>query len=181
MSEKSVVILGVGNVLQKDDGIGVYASAYLDANYIFTPTVKLINGGVEGINLLNTFLNNNQIIILDTLLIDDEPGTVYNIPTYELRDMTIHSGSAHEVGILECLDMIQLLGYELPHTNVIGIIPKDISLEIGLSDNLHVKFEQYIAAIIEHLNSCGIQLYLKEKRSSLKEIIEGFRDPSKTK
>ena len=54
----SIVVLGVGNVLEEDDGIGIYAAAYLRANYTLSPHVQVIDGGVEGINLLNLFLEN---------------------------------------------------------------------------------------------------------------------------
>jgi len=50
-----MVILGTGNVLQKDDGLGVYAATYLKNNYTFSPAVEIINGGVEGINLFSVF------------------------------------------------------------------------------------------------------------------------------
>ena len=48
-----MTILGIGNVLQKDDGLGVYASTYLKENYSFSKDVSIINGGVEGINLFS--------------------------------------------------------------------------------------------------------------------------------
>ena len=48
-----MVIIGIGNVLQKDDGLGVYAASYLNDNYTFSKEVEIINGGVEGIHLFN--------------------------------------------------------------------------------------------------------------------------------
>ncbi|HHD83588.1 MAG TPA: hydrogenase expression/formation protein, partial [Campylobacteraceae bacterium] len=55
--ERGFVLLGIGNVLQKDDGIGVYAAEYLLRNYTFSPEISIINGGVEGIKLLDIFID----------------------------------------------------------------------------------------------------------------------------
>ena len=57
-----LAILGVGNILEKDDGIAIYATKYLEVNYSFEPCVDIINGGVEGINLLNMFMEYKHII-----------------------------------------------------------------------------------------------------------------------
>ncbi len=53
MKTDKTILLGIGNVLQKDDGIGIYAAEYLLHNYSFSPNLSIINGGVEGIKLLD--------------------------------------------------------------------------------------------------------------------------------
>lgn len=174
-----VVVLGVGNVLEEDDGIGIYACAYLNANYTFTPEIEVINGGVEGINLLNLFLENDRIIILDTINLDDEAGSIYNIPSYELSGYGLNSGGAHEVGVMQCLDMIELMGHPLPESNVIGIIPKSITFHMGLSDELSEQFNVYINTVINYLKTLEIDAAPKETLTSLNEIIEGFKYPSR--
>jgi hydrogenase maturation protease len=94
----SIVVLGVGNVLEEDDGIGIYAASYLDTNYVLSDHVQIIDGGVEGINLLNLFLENDHIIILDTINLNDTPGSIYNIPSYELSGYGLNSGGAQKLG-----------------------------------------------------------------------------------
>ncbi len=175
----SIVVLGVGNVLEEDDGIGIYACAYLNANYTFSPNIEVINGGVEGINLLNLFLENDRIIILDTINLDDEAGSIYNIPSYELSGYGLNSGGAHEVGVMQCLDMIELMGHPLPESNVIGIIPQSITFHMGLSDALENRFNDYIKTVINYLKTIGIEATSKGTFTSLTEIIEGFKYPSR--
>ncbi len=175
---RSMVVLGVGNVLEEDDGVGIYASAYLDANYTFSDHVQIIDGGVEGINLLNLFLDNDHIIILDTINLDDTPGSIYNIPSFELSGYGLNSGGAHEVGVMQCLDMIELMGKPLPKSNVIGIIPKSITFHMGLSDALMDQFEVYIATVLAYLKSCDVEVIPKERPFSCREIIELFKYPT---
>ncbi|MDD2830001.1 MAG: HyaD/HybD family hydrogenase maturation endopeptidase [Sulfuricurvum sp.] len=173
------VVLGVGNVLEEDDGVGIYACAYLNANYTFTPDIEIINGGVEGINLLNLFMENDRIIILDTINLDDEAGSIYNIPSYELSGYGLNSGGAHEVGVMQCLDMIELMGHPLPESNVIGIIPKSITFNMGLSDELSEHFSSYINTVINYLRTLEIDATPKEVHKALLEIIEEFKYPSR--
>ncbi|MDP2850634.1 MAG: HyaD/HybD family hydrogenase maturation endopeptidase [Sulfuricurvum sp.] len=175
----SIVVLGVGNVLEEDDGVGIYACAYLNANYTFCPEIEIINGGVEGINLLNLFLENDRIIILDTINLDDEAGSIYNIPSFELSGYGLNSGGAHEVGVMQCLDMIELMGHPLPESNVIGIIPKSITFEMGLSDKLSEQFSTYINTVINYLKTIEIDVTPNETHTSLNEIIEAFKYPTR--
>jgi hydrogenase maturation protease len=174
----SVVVLGVGNVLEEDDGVGIYASAYLEANYTLSDHVQIINGGVEGINLLNLFLENDRIIILDTINLDDKPGSIYNIPSCELCGYGLNSGGAHEVGVMQCLDMIELMGHPLPESNVIGVVPERITFRMGLSDVIEAQFEPYIAAILAYLQMCGIDVVKRETQQTLLEIIDIFKYPT---
>ncbi len=172
-----MVILGIGNVLQKDDGIGVYATTYLYKNYTFSPSIKIINGGVEGINLLDIFIENDEIIILDTISIEDKPSTIYNIPSHELGGYGLNSGSAHEIGVLQCLDMLDLQDLPRPKSNIIAIIPSDITFEFNLSPTLKESFDDYIKVILADLKKRDIE-FEKSSNITLDQIINSFKDPS---
>jgi len=175
---KKIVLLGIGNVLQKDDGIGVYAAEYLIQNYTFIPAVNIINGGVEGINLLDIFINNDEIIILDTISIKDTPGSIYNIPSQELGGYGLNSGSAHEIGVLQCLDMLDLQDLPRPKSNIIAIIPEEISFEFALSTTLMRTFSDYIKVILADLEQKGIEAKQNKTEIPLERIIIKFKNPS---
>jgi len=170
----SLAILGVGNILEKDDGIAIYATKYLETNYRFSPELHIINGGVEGINLLNLFMDYSHIIILDAIEIDDKAGSIYHIPSEELTGYGINSGGAHELGVLQCFDILEMMGKELPKSSVIGIIPKTIDVEIGLSSLMQEKFLTYIKVIIKVLEENGFTCKQVDE-ISLETIIEEFK------
>ncbi len=73
--------MGIGNILEKDDGVGVYASTYLKRNFEFFSKVEIINGGVEGIHLLNRLEEHKEILLLDAIEIEDNPSSIYLIPS----------------------------------------------------------------------------------------------------
>ena len=170
-----MVVLGIGNVLQKDDGLGVYASTYLERNYTFTPEIRVINGGVEGINLFSVFEENDNILILDAIEIEDEPGSIYLIPSHELAGKGLNSGGAHEIGVIQCLDMLELQDKPLPKSTLLGIIPHHVTFEIALSETITEAFEGYIKVALDFLKKEGIQSVPKMHTATLEEIIRECR------
>lgn len=128
-----MVIIGIGNVLEKDDGMGVYAATYLNENYAFPKGIKIINGGVQGINLFNVVEENDHIVILDSIGLNDTPASIYAIPAQEISGYGLNNGGAHEIGILQCMDMLELQGKPVPQTIVIGIVPAEVTFEFALS------------------------------------------------
>ncbi len=175
---KKLAILGVGNILEKDDGVAVYATKYLEENYTFVPYIDIINGGVEGINLLNLFMEYEYILILDAIEIDDKPGSIYHIPSDKLTGYGLNSGGAHEIGVLQCFDILELMGKELPQSSVLGIVPHIIDVEIALSKTLTQIFPKYIDTLVNILEEkFMIEVCKNTQETSLQSIIEKFKNP----
>ena len=180
MDNTKFVILSVGNILELDDAVAIYATSYLQKNYLFDPAIQIIDGGVEGINLLNLFIENDSILIIDAIDIDDKAGSIYHIPSSELSGYGINSGGAHEVGVLQCLDILELMGKPLPKSSVLGIVPQKVEVGIGLTPTLKTEFKNYIDTIIKILKEENINAIKKSDELSLEAIIELFINPEKT-
>jgi len=175
---KKLAILGVGNILEKDDGIAIYATKYLEKNFTCKPEIDIINGGVEGINLLNLFMEYEYILILDAIEIDDEAGSIYHIPSEKLTGYGLNSGGAHEIGVLQCFDILELMGKELPSSSVLGIVPKTIDVEIGLSELMYEKFPIYLQTLCTLLEKeFHIEVRKNDEAYPLERIIEKFKNP----
>lgn len=179
MHKKSFAILSVGNILQKDDGVAIYATSYLEQNFDFEPSINIINGGVEGINLLNVFIEYKQILILDAIEIDDEAGSIYHIPSTELTGYGLNTGGAHEVGVIQCIDMLELMNKPLPQSSIVGIVPQSIDVDVGLTPLLSERFEEYIDVILSILKKENINSKKKERSISLEQIISDFNHPNR--
>ena len=173
-----MVIIGIGNVLQKDDGLGVYAASYLHENYTFTEDVQIINGGVEGIHLLNVLEENKHVVVLDCLQLNDSPASIYAIPAKEISGYGLNNGGAHEIGILQCMDMMELQGKEIPQSIVIGIVPAEVTFAFGLSPELIDAFDGYISVVLQYLQKEGIGHSKKEVFVPLQSIMDRAKDPS---
>lgn len=175
MDKINFTILGVGNILELDDAVAVYATEYLEKNYTFEPEVNIINGGVEGINLLNVFMENNHILILDAINIDDKAGSIYHIPSSELSGYGVNSGGAHEVGVMQCLDMLELMDKPIPESSVLGIVPELVEVRIGLSDTLMNSFDVYIDTVLKILEKENITALKNQQTTTLDAIIGKYK------
>ncbi|MDQ7060962.1 MAG: hydrogenase maturation protease [Sulfurimonas sp.] len=138
----------------------------------------MVNGGVEGINLYNHLIENEHVLILDILNIDDKPASIYAIPAQEIAGYGINNGGAHEIGIIQCLDMLEMQGKDIPQTMLIGIVPGEVTFDFSLSEELKNAFEDYISVVLQYLKKHEIIATKKEEISSLQEIIDRTKDPS---
>ncbi len=68
------IVIGVGNLLFKDEGVGIYASKYIEENYKFEGNLEIIDGGTLGFKLMSYFQDYDNVIILDTVSIEDKVG-----------------------------------------------------------------------------------------------------------
>lgn len=146
---KKVLILGIGNILQKDDGVGVYViNEIIDKVNDLPGDVEVFDGGTFGYDLLPVMSGRKKIIIVDALKIDDEPGSVYRFSADHLTDCN-NKFSLHDVGVKKLVDMLMLMG-ETPVIEVVGIVPEDISsLDIGITDSVKKSIPKAVECIMQ--------------------------------
>ena len=170
-------IIGAGTIIFQDEGVGVYASKYLEKNYKFLDDVTLVDGGVLGFGLMTYYQDYDRVLILDTITMNDEVGSIYNLPGEELLGLGSYKQTAHEVEITEMLEICSLLE-KMAEVNIIGIIPKDIqSVNIGLSDELKNKFPDFIRTTMAEVDRSGIRYEKNDTYVSLEHIIESYANP----
>lgn len=131
--EKRIVVIGVGNLLMADDGVGIIAAQELGQDP-FPSRVRIVDGGTAGIDLLYVLEEADYAIIIDCLDAGDEPGAIFRIPAEELvlsSDEQIVS--LHDINLPEVLALAAKLG-KLPPTVIFGIQPQEVVLKEGLSD-----------------------------------------------
>jgi len=173
MNMKKVAVIGVGNLLFCDDGIGVIAAEYLRQNFIFEPEVEIVDGGTLGFGLFEYFMKYENVLILDTLSMDDEAGAIYKIPSKELLGFGGYKKTAHEVEVVQMLEICQLHETKA-EVNIIGIVAKDVkSAKIGLSKVLRSRFASLIQTVINMLEELGVEVVQKDNLN-LDAIINKF-------
>jgi len=169
-----IAIIGTGSILYQDEGIGVYALKYIEENFHFLDDVSLVDGGVLGLGLMQYYQEYDKVIIIDTITMDDEIGSIYNLPAKELIGLGSYKQSAHEVEIVEALEICSLLD-KMAEVNIIGIIPKDIkSINIGLTQEMKSKFLNLIEATIQELDKSGVEYEKTLASVGLDAIINSY-------
>jgi hydrogenase maturation protease len=148
--EKKIVILGVGNVLLSDEGVGVHVANEL-IKMELPDNVSVVEGGTDGFRLLNVITEADRLIVVDAVKGGGEPGTIYRFDINDVRNSP--SGfktSVHQIGILEVIDLSGLIG-KTPHTTVIGVEPKSLEMSLELSPEIKGKVPRVIELVLEDL------------------------------
>ncbi len=163
------IVIGIGNLLFCDDGVGVITIRYLKDNFEFTPAVELLDGGTLGFNLAEYFLEYDNVFIVDTISADAKSGTVYKVPSDELLGSSNYKSTAHEVEVIQMLEACELYDKKAKVT-VFAIVPYDIqTANIGLSEILKSKFDILVKTLVSEIESLGIKVK-KINNYSLKSI-----------
>ena len=118
-----ISVVGVGNVLYRDEGVGVYAALYLQQAFRFTPQIEVADGALLGFGLMDFFGDERTVIVLDAVLAEREPGTVYRLPTDRLLDLGPEvTPTAHEVDPIYLLKRARASG-NAPRWSCSGSFP----------------------------------------------------------
>jgi hydrogenase maturation protease len=149
MPEKMIVILGIGNVILRDEGVGVHAVRELEGRDL-PPRVQVIDGGTALMDLLTVIQEAERIIVIDALKGGGEAGTIYRVTPDDLMAETERALSLHQVGLLEVLGMVKQLGGD-PQVVIIGVEPKEISWGMELTPEVEARLPRVIDAVFEEL------------------------------
>jgi len=148
---KDILVLGIGNILQKDDGVGCAIIQTLLDSHITDkfPNVDFIDGGTYGFNLLPFLVARKHVIIIDALNVKDTPGSIYHYPLEHIKKNK--SGVFHSFNISELFFHLQLLGFH-PQIDIVGIVPENFStMAIELSKNVQNSIPKAIDYIVKLL------------------------------
>jgi len=145
MTPPRTVVIGVGNLLMKDEGIGIHIIRALQG--IDLPLdVELVDGGTSP-DLIAYAGDGDKIIIIDAAKAGDEPGSIYLFKPEDLATERTILASAHELGVAENLKLAELAGNEPRETIIIGIEPKEIDWGTELSPELKKRIPEIIKVV----------------------------------
>jgi hydrogenase maturation protease len=133
MSQPKVVILGIGNLLLGDEGVGVHAVRLLRSQCSDRVEVETIDGGTspELCSLLDRKLD--KLIILDAVRGNKPPGTLYRLSIDDINLSSPRAFSLHELSLVESIQQLELLGRRPREIVIIGMEPQIIDWSLGLS------------------------------------------------
>ncbi len=145
------LVIGVGNLLLKDEGIGVHVVRALQEVHL-TDDVSLIDAGTAP-DLIAYANAGDKLIIIDAAKGDGEPGTVYRLHPCDLSTPTVLAISAHDLGVEQGLALLKLMGNEPGETIIIGIEPKEIDFGTELSAELQKKLPHILNTVLNEIGT----------------------------
>jgi hydrogenase maturation protease len=144
------MVIGVGNLLRRDEGIGIHVIKALQEMDL-SSEIKLIDGGTSPDLIAYTRIG-DKIIIIDAAKAGGEPGTVYRFRPDDLASEKRTLASAHELGVIENLKLMGLTGNEPSEVIIIGIEPKDTGWGTELSSELKKKLKAVVKVVLREIN-----------------------------
>lgn len=156
MEKPRVLILGVGNILLRDEGFGVAAVERLRRDYAWPGHVRLLDGATQGLMLMPDIMDCDLLVVLDVVLGPGAPGTIYLLEGDDLRRSLSFRDSMHQTDLVDTLISCDLAGHR-PEAVVIGIQPKDWqSLDPTLTPELEARLPEFCAKAVAELARRGI-------------------------
>jgi hydrogenase maturation protease len=159
----SILILGIGNILLKDEGIGVHviqamADQVAKGTLSLSEDVELVDGGTFGIDLLDTLANRRKVIVIDAVQADAAPGTVFRFTAADLARRETADLSLHQVGLCETLAMARQLGCAPEEVVIFGIVPATLESGLELSPQVAAVVPKVVELVLAELkNSPGTE------------------------
>ena len=151
----NITILGVGNILYRDDGVGIRVVEKLEEEYEFPEDVIIVDGGVLGINLMGIISNAGRLIVVDTVLNHGQPGDLHRLEHNEIPNRILAKNSLHQVDLIEALTLCSALDH-VPQTTIIGIEPKDLNtLSEEMTSLISDRLDDLTQAVLDELVRIG--------------------------
>ena len=151
-NRNQITILGIGNTLYTDEGLGVHALAALQEQYGMDPQVQLIDGSTDGMSLLGPVEDTDYLIVIDAINAGKEGGHIIelhgnDIPAYYGIKMSIH-----QLGFQEVLLASKLRERYPKNIVMIGMQPTSLELGIGLSETNEARLPEMFKLIEQQVN-----------------------------
>jgi len=155
----SVLVLGIGNLLLSDEGVGVKAVEELENRYDCSDAVEIVDGGTSGSELLPYFDDRSHILIIDAVKTGNQPGTIVRIenpPAFFQKKI-----SPHQIGLADVLGLAAITDNLPRNITLFGIEPKELSTGLDLSTEVSRNLSRLVDMVVEELKSIGVKVQAK--------------------
>ncbi|MDI3280206.1 MAG: HyaD/HybD family hydrogenase maturation endopeptidase [Bacillota bacterium] len=145
-----ILVLGVGNILLKDEGVGVRVVEALRSRDL-PPGVELMDGGTLGLDLMSPISRADRLIVVDAVQAGDEPGAVYRFRADEVDVKRMPITSLHQVSLFEVLSLCKQMGQAPREVVVIGVEPKEINWGMELTPEIQQRVEPVVELVLQEI------------------------------
>lgn len=161
-----ITILGVGNILLKDEGVGVRVIERLSRDFRFDDNVHLVDGGVLGMRLMGIVADTDVLIVVDAVRNRQAPGSLYRLEGDQVPRRVLAKQSMHQLDLPEVLALCSAID-KTPQTIVIGIEPEDMAtMDLELTATIAAKLDDLVSMVLDELDRMKIGFTRKHTHSS---------------
>lgn len=161
-----LLVLGLGNLLLGDDGLGAAVVTRLEREYDVPPGVRLADGGTLGLALLGLFAESKHAILVDAVRADASAGSLVRIDGEEVAPAVRERLSPHQVGVADLLDAARLMDSYPASVTLLGLVPEKMDLGLERSNAVEAGLGSLIEAIVSEARGLGYELSPKKSAAS---------------
>jgi hydrogenase maturation protease len=151
----SLLVLGLGNPLCRDDGLGVEAVAEIARRYEPPQGALVLDGGTLGLSLLPYLEDAEEALLVDAVRDDAPPGTLVRLSGAEVRPAVEARLSVHQIGVADLIAAAELRGRLPRRLALVGLVPATIDLGVGLSPAVALRLPALVEAVAAVASSMG--------------------------
>ena len=154
------LILGVGNILLGDEGVGVRIAQALENRPEILPHFDVVDGGTCGMELLDEMANREHIIIIDAVLANKQPGEIIVLHDEQVPVFFSRKISPHQLGICDVLSALKLTDEFPKNLCLIGVQPETFDPQIALSKTIQKQFPEIFKTLENVLKEYGFHVQI---------------------
>jgi len=152
------LVLGVGNILLQDEGVGVRVVEELQRRFAFPEQVETLDGGTAGMGLVEDILGKDYLLIVDAVKLDQPPGTLVRLVDDAVPAFLQTHLTPHQLGLNDVLAALAIMGQKPKHIVLIGIVPQSLELSVTLSELIEQKMTLLVDQVVAELAQWGFSL-----------------------
>ncbi len=177
MKNRNVALIGMGNIMFHDEGLGTYLARYIEENFEIPENLAVVDGGLLGFSLMTYYQEYDKILIVSTNSKEGEPGSIFRYSGEEMMAMGNTRQTANEVELTMMLEVCSF-HEEMGEVELVTMIPEDIvDVANGLTNTILARMPSLLDATLKALEEEGIILEPKTSRVSFEEVIHACANP----
>lgn len=157
MPEPRVLVLGIGNILLSDEGVGVHAVNRFKERYTVPDGVEIIDGGTMGFDLMPYFEDRTHVIVLDAVRENGaSPGTILRFSGSDVMGVFSERITPHQIGLSDLL-ACTAVGFQLPeHIVLLGMVPGSLETGLDMTPSVQGRLDEMVGVLRDELEACGV-------------------------
>lgn len=152
-----ILVLGLGNILMQDEGIGVRVVEALEAGWTMPEGVSLVDGGTCGMDMLDIIASHRRMIVVDAVKTGAPPATLVRLTGDEVPAFFKGKLSPHQVGLCDLLATLRLQEEGPESTVLIGCVPAGMQITLDLTPQIAAKVPDLLEMVLAELRTLGVE------------------------
>jgi hydrogenase maturation protease len=175
---EKIALIGIGNIMFHDEGLGAYLSKYIEENYEIPNNLTIVEGGTLGFSLMTYYQEYDKIIVIGTGSKEGPVGTIASENANEV--MANESATRKTANEVEITMMIEICSFHenMGEVQLITMVAEDIiEVKNGMTPEALAHMPKLVEATLEELKNSGIELKRNSKNVSFEEVIDFYANP----